>query len=92
MSSIIKLFVLLYPKKYLEICSDLLYEYMRYCVVPPHRFSSSRNIFSLRASQSISLKVVVLLLLLLVVVVSVVILCKNVSIRINKHLEGRWRI
>ncbi len=39
--------------------------------------------FSLRASQSISLKVVVvlvvLLLLLVVVVVSVVILCKNVS-------------
>ncbi len=42
--------------------------------------------FSLRASQSISLKVVVvavLVLLVLLVVVSVVILCKNVSLRIN---------
>ncbi len=38
------------------------------------------NPFSLRASQSISLKVVVLVLVVLVlVVVSVVILCKNVS-------------
>ncbi len=36
--------------------------------------------FSLRASQSISLKVVVLLVVVVVVVVSVVILCKNVSI------------
>ncbi len=43
--------------------------------------------FSLRASQSISLKVVVLLLLLLVVVVvSVVILCKNVS-KLYKYLS-----
>ncbi len=47
------------------------------------------QIFSLRASQSISLKVVVLVL---VVVVLVVILCKNVSIRINKYLYSRWCI
>ncbi len=40
-------------------------------------------IFLLRASQSISLKVVVVLL---VVVVSLVILCKNVSILVNKYL------
>ncbi len=41
-----------------------------------------QDVFSLRASQSMSLKVVVLLLLLVnlvVVSVSVVILCKNVS-------------
>ncbi len=47
----------------------------------------SKAQFSLRASQSISLKVVVVVVLL--VVVSVVILCKNVS---NKYLTGRWRI
>ncbi len=46
-------------------------------------------IFSLRASQSISLKVVLLVVVLLVVVVvSVVILCKNVIIHLNKHLYG----
>ncbi len=55
------------------------------------------DVFSLRASQSISLKVVVVVVLLLlvlvlvVVVVSVVILCKNVSICINMYLP-RWRI
>ncbi len=42
--------------------------------------------FLLRASQSISLKVVVVLLLVVVVVVSLVILCKNVSILVNKYL------
>ncbi len=48
--------------------------------------------FSLRASQSISLKVVVVLvvLLVIVVVVSVVILCKNVSIHINKYLHSAY--
>ncbi len=46
------------------------------------------KIFSLRASKSISLNFVVVvgLVLVLLVVVSVVILCKNVSIRINKYL------
>ncbi len=45
--------------------------------------------FLLRASQSISLKVVVVLLVVVVVgvvVVSLVILCKNVSILVNKYL------
>ncbi len=40
------------------------------------------TVLSLRASQSISLKIV----LLVVVVVSVVILCENVLIHLNKHL------
>ncbi len=51
--------------------------------------------FSLRASQSISLRVVVvvvLLVLVLLVVVSVVILCKIVSVLGNKYLTVRWRI
>ncbi len=46
------------------------------------------NLFLLRASQSISLKVVVVLVLVVVVVVvvvSLVILCKNVSILVNKY-------
>ncbi len=53
---------------------------------------TEKTSFSLRASQSINLKVVVLLVVLVVVVVSVVILCKNVSKLVNKYLKSRWRI
>ncbi len=52
-----------------------------YCVFSFFLASCKGRRFSLRASQSISLKVVLLLLL----VVSVVILCKNVLKLVNKY-------
>ncbi len=48
-------------------------------------------VFSLRASQSSSLKVVVVVLVVLVVLVVVVTFCKNLQIRLTCTLKYRGR-